>query len=651
MTNPETSIVIRTFNEEKHLPGLLEAVRLQAYQDFELIVVDSGSLDLTRDIAGRYCDKVLQISGRDFTFGYSLNVGIRNSVGRFIVVVSAHTEPVDASWLTHLIAPLRDERTAMVYGRQLGGTVSNFAELQDFRRTFGARQRILQTPDLFANNANSAVRRDLWEQHPFDESLPGLEDTEWARHWMEKGYRVIYEPEAAIYHLHQENWRQVQRRFYREGVAARWIGTKGWHHIPLVVLREGVNLAGDLFQAARQGCLVQTAPEIALFRAYKTLSTAKGLLDGAVMDDPRRREAIFFDRIGEAVVIRGPGRASLDEVEIPPLKPGDTLIKVAYEAVCGTDLEIFDGSLGYYKSGMAKYPITPGHEFSGRVVIAGPNVKHLQEGDPVVVECIQGCSDCDYCSNGNWIACTQRKEVGVIGRNGAYAEYVVVPGHFVHKLPDDTDLKKACLCEPIAVVLKGLKRLERVWGPGEKKRCAIVGVGPIGHLCARILALRGHQVTAFDRNPLRRTYFEGSDIQTAASLGSLADFDTLIEATGDPEALDAILHRSAPGAALLLLGLPYARRGFSFENIVAYDKIIVGSVGSSAQEFREAIELLPQLEFDLFTEKVFPLEQFSSAWETFKAGQYLKIILEVDPRLNSKQLSLTKICGKSSARQ
>ncbi|TAN64329.1 MAG: glycosyltransferase, partial [Magnetospirillum sp.] len=74
---PETSVVIRCFNEQKYLPGLFDALDRQSYRDFEVIIVDSGSFDRTRDIAEARAHKVLRISSHDFTFGYSLNTGIR----------------------------------------------------------------------------------------------------------------------------------------------------------------------------------------------------------------------------------------------------------------------------------------------------------------------------------------------------------------------------------------------------------------------------------------------------------------------------------------------------------------------------------------------------------------------------------------------
>src|SRR5690242_11290652 len=109
----ETSIIIRTYNEEKHLPALFRRIAEQEYRDFETIVVDSGSIDRTRDIAAASADRLVSIRKHDFTFGYSLNEGIRNSSGRFIAIISAHALPVDSAWLENLVEPLREQKTAM----------------------------------------------------------------------------------------------------------------------------------------------------------------------------------------------------------------------------------------------------------------------------------------------------------------------------------------------------------------------------------------------------------------------------------------------------------------------------------------------------------------------------------------------------------
>jgi 2-desacetyl-2-hydroxyethyl bacteriochlorophyllide A dehydrogenase len=632
---PEASIIIRAFNEAKHLPGLFDGLAEQTYRDFETVVVDSGSFDLTQEIARQRADQLVTIKSEDFTFGHSLNVGIKHSHGEFIAIVSAHTLPTTSSWLERLIAPLREELTAMVYGRQLGPSGSKVSECWDFERTFGTEPRIMKPPHFFANNANSAVQRKLWLEHPFDETLPGLEDIEWAKYWMNRGYRVAYEPEACIFHVHSETWEQVRRRYYREGQAAKWIGIRHRRDIPREIWRETRFFFGDLGKALRGRQLGKKGAEIARFRYEKLTGTLVGIYDGALMENPLERDKLFFDRHYEAVVIHGPGRASLDTMELPQLKPSEVLVRVAYQAVCATDLEILDGTLGYYKNGLAQYPIVPGHEFSGTVAAVGPRVTNVKVGDGVVVECIQGCGECAACQKDNGIGCVERREVGVIWRNGGYSEYMITPARFVHPLADAASLKEACLCEPIAVVLKGLGRMERTLGGEIRSRaCAVVGGGPIGHLAARILTLRGHQVTVFDRDQRRLNYFAGSSIRTAQDLHELASFEVIIEATGDADALSAILNNSAAGATLLLLGLPYAQREFSFETIVGYDKTIVGSVGSSATDFAAAVDLLSQIDTKAFMERTLPLAEFEQAWEISRQRRYLKVILQIDSSID-----------------
>ena len=627
---PETSIIIRTYNEERHLPELFRCFAAQEYRSFETVVVDSGSIDRTRDIASAYADRLISIRKHDFSFGYSLNEGIRNSTGRFIAIISAHAMPGNTSWLANLVQPLRDPATAMVYGRQQGVTQSKFGEFRDFTRTFGLKREVLKPPKFLANNANSAIRRDLWDQYAFDETLPGLEDVDWAKHWMEQGYMVVYEPSASIYHIHEESWSQVRHRYYREGQAARWIGITRRRDLPRELFREAAYLFGDLVQSIKQGVLPQKAAEITRFRYEKTAGLVSGIWDGSLMENPRLREQLLFDKPYKAITIQAPREAMIQSFGVPELKPGEVLVRVAYAGVCATDLEIFEGRLGYYKTGIAKYPIVPGHEFSGVIVATGARVTEFAENDSVVVECIQGCGECDACRNGDAIGCSWRSEVGVIGRNGGYAEYMITPARFVHRLPASLTLKHAILCEPLAVVLKGLRRLG--WNSSNRilVRPAVVGGGPIGHLAALAIAHRGGDISVFDRNPQRLSYLARRGISVEEDLQKIAHFDTIIEATGDAEALDAVLHRSKPGATILLLGLPYAKRDFSFESIVSYDKTIIGSVGSTSADFDEALRVLPDIDASAFFECIFPFEEFHQAWDIARSGKHLKVVLEIN---------------------
>jgi 2-desacetyl-2-hydroxyethyl bacteriochlorophyllide A dehydrogenase len=626
---PETSIVIRALNEERWLPEVLGMLERQRYRDFEILLVDSGSVDRTRDIAAAAGARIVRLRSEDFTFGHALNVGIREARGTFIAILSAHAIPVDAEWLERLIAPLRQDGRAMVYGGQVGHAVSKFSEARDFERLFPQQAHAVDVAAPFANNANSAVRRSCWEAHPFDEGLPGLEDIDWAKHWVTKGCEVVYEPRACIVHVHTETWPQVRRRFYREAMAARWVGLKILRHIPREVWREIRWLADDLRLAAAGGRLRASAREIVRFRYEKTVGTVGGIVDSRGLDNPARRSEIYFQRGFPAVVVRGPNNARLEERGVPSLKPGEVLLRVSYVGICATDLEVLEGTLGYYRSGMAHYPIVPGHESSGTIVAVGPRVTGFSEGDRVVVECIQGCGECPACSRDDAIQCRERREVGVMGHDGAYAAYLVTRARYVHRVPDSVTLAQAALAEPLAVVHKALRRLGSQAQGDRPRRCAVVGAGTIGQLTARVLALRGHAVTVFDRERDRLSLLKGVG-ETSTTMDDLSRFEWLVEATGQQSVLSNLLERSPTGATLLLLGLPYATQPFSFESLVAYDRTILGSVGSSGADFDEALAALALIDTTPFLGASYALEEFEKAWSVVRSRSVLKVMLKAD---------------------
>lgn len=627
--SPETSIVIRAFNEERWLPEVLKAIDNQRYRDFEVLLVDSGSLDHTREIAAASGARIVQLRPEDFTYGHSLNLGVQEARGSFIVIISAHAIPTGEHWLERLIAPLRQPDTAMVFGGQRGHAVSKFSEARDFERVFPAKPQSMDDEHVFVNNANSAVKRDLWERHRFDEGLPGLEDAEWAIHWLQRGMAVLYEPEACIFHVHTESWSQVRERFYREGIAGRWAKVRIIRDIPGEIWRELRWCIMDLWLAARERRLGLLAGEVVRYRYHKTVGIVKGILDSRNITNPSTRAELYYKRSFPAVVIHDAHKASIEQRSVPTLKPGEILVRVVYEGICATDLEIFEGRLGYYKSGMAKYPIVPGHESSGTVVSLGKKVTAFEEGDRVVVECIQGCGVCAACLGDHAIACHERREVGVIGIDGGYAAYLVTRARYAHKVPGNVTPAQAALAEPLAVVIKGLRRLGASSTANGPRRCAVVGAGTIGHLAARVLALRGHQVTVFDREAARLSLL--SEVAaTSTSLGDLDGFDWFVEATGDQSMLTPLLQQSATGATLLLLGLPYAPHNFSFESIVGYDKTIVGSVGSSGADFEEALATLPLLDASPFLQAHYPLEEYERAWNAVRSRAHIKVMLKID---------------------
>ena len=187
-----------------------------------MVVVDSGSTDRTLEIAENHHAKVVHIKREDFSFGRSLNVGCEAATGDALVIISGHCIPVHEQWLVNLIKPLVDGVAAYTYGRQVGNDSSRFSECQLFNKYFPS-ESVVPQDGFFVNNANSAILTQVWSKYRFDESLTGLEDMELAKRMVEDGLKVGYVAEAPVYHLHDESWRQVRRRYEREAIALQAI--------------------------------------------------------------------------------------------------------------------------------------------------------------------------------------------------------------------------------------------------------------------------------------------------------------------------------------------------------------------------------------------------------------------------------------------
>ena len=194
------SIIIRAKNEEKWISHCLKSVFSQAYNDIEVIVVDNNSTDKTVDKVKRF-DGVKILNIDHFLPGKAINLGIQESRGDSIVCLSAHCIPVNNQWLAHLVRNLEDNQVAGVYGRQEPMSFSSDLNKRDLMTVFGLDRKV-QIKDSFFHNANSAFRREVWEKFPFDEEVTNIEDRVWANKVLSMGYKIVYEPEASVYHHH-----------------------------------------------------------------------------------------------------------------------------------------------------------------------------------------------------------------------------------------------------------------------------------------------------------------------------------------------------------------------------------------------------------------------------------------------------------------
>ncbi|MBR3848145.1 MAG: alcohol dehydrogenase catalytic domain-containing protein [Oscillospiraceae bacterium] len=153
----------------------------------------------------------------------------------------------------------------------------------------------------------------------------------------------------------------------------------------------------------------------------------------------------------KAVVIEKPGVMDFREVSKPVPEKGFALVKIKAAAVCATDLEVIDGKIP------AKYPLIPGHEWSGIVEAVGDNKDAHWVGKSVIGSNDVVCLTCDHCRSGEWRYCSEFEEIG-FRRNGAYAEYAVFPVYGLCEKADNVSFEEAALCEPLGVALETFKK-------------------------------------------------------------------------------------------------------------------------------------------------------------------------------------------------
>jgi rhamnosyltransferase len=297
------SLVIRAFNEERHIGRLLVGVQNQTVRPVEVILVDSGSTDATLAIASKYPVRILHIDPASFSFGGSLNLGCAQARGEFVVIASAHVYPVYSDWLENLLEPFADERVAAVYGKQRGNTTTRFSEHQVFRQWFPEVSRGRQE-GAFCNNANAAIRRPLWLQRNYREDLPALEDVEWATWALDQGHFVSYRAEAEVVHVHEEDPAAVFNRYRREAMALKQIRPQEHFGIADFLRLLLGHILADVREAIRQRVLLKKLGEILWFRWMQLGGTLRGFSTSGPLTG-QLKEAFYYPRRNAAAASDG----------------------------------------------------------------------------------------------------------------------------------------------------------------------------------------------------------------------------------------------------------------------------------------------------------------------------------------------------------
>ena len=296
----DISIIIRTLNEAKWLPELLKAVRRQDMNDMscETILVDSGSTDGTLEIAATFGCKVVKIDKSQFTFGRSLNYGCEAASGRYLVLVSGHCVPVGTDWLYNLCKPLKDDICDYSYGRQIAREgYSKYSEKCLFRKYFPSASKLPQE-DFFCNNANAAIRRDIWQKFQFDEEVTGLEDMALAKQLWQQGGKIGYVADAMVEHIHEEGWAQIGRRYEREAIALQGIMPEIHVSFSDFLRYTASGILFDSAAALQDRRLLRHIGEIILFRTMQYWGTWRGNNDNRKLSR-EAKEKYFYPRSTE----------------------------------------------------------------------------------------------------------------------------------------------------------------------------------------------------------------------------------------------------------------------------------------------------------------------------------------------------------------
>jgi glycosyltransferase involved in cell wall biosynthesis/threonine dehydrogenase-like Zn-dependent dehydrogenase len=600
---PETSVVIRAFNEAEHVGDVLEAVDGQQYDDFEILLVDSGSTDGTLEIAEEYVDGVEFVAPRNFTFGYSCNVGCVAASGDFVAFLSAHAIPTDDRWLGTMVENLRDDEVAMTYSNQVGAETTQFSERRLFDELFPEQRRRQTPPDYWANNASSAIKRDLWEDHQFDESLTGHEDIEWAKHFMDQGYVVVYEPDACIYHIHDETWEQVFNRFEREAIADVEIGVRSpsdrWREY-LAIPRD---IIGDAVAAASEGTIGgETLEEIVRFRYNQHMGTVSGLL--SERDLERDRYEYYYDGVNESVFFDAEGNVSLERSPLPNVKPNDVLVRTEYVGV-GPERE--------QPPGTGAYPIVPSGNYVGTVIELGVNANSVEVGDVVVGGTRFHCGVCDACAGEAHRNCENPTHLGVDTDYGAYSRFVSVPSGYVYPLPDGTDPRKGVLLRSVMLVREELGRVDTA--TTGRTDCVVVGDTPKARLAAQVIeSLDGYSATRTSETALN------GDAGTAA----FGQYDIVVETTGRPEVARRSIRSAPAGATIVLLGDQYGEFGLTNRDV--FEKTVLKPRTDRVLNLSDGLESLADIETDAVLDGTYELSEFETAWDAARADGSFPVI-------------------------
>jgi threonine dehydrogenase-like Zn-dependent dehydrogenase len=315
-----------------------------------------------------------------------------------------------------------------------------------------------------------------------------------------------------------------------------------------------------------------------------------------------------------SVTVERPGEHRLTSGPVPEPGPGEVRVRVAAAGICMSDREVYDG---HRDPAYVRYPVVPGHEWSGVVDALGAGGDPALLGRRTVAEGFRSCGRCERCRSGETSLCTAGYDETGFTRPGAFADHVVVPARLLHPLADDADLRAAALLEPAAVVAAAV----RAGAPEPGERIAVVGSGTLGLLAVQLLsAMSPGELTVIDPRGERvgqALAFGASEARTPKEATEVhGRYDLVVETAGAPStAADACL-LARRGGRVVLTGM-FAPGATGIDPVhLSLSQLTVRSVfGAPSAAWSYAVRAFTAGLLDpaaLITHE-FPLERFADA--------------------------------------
>jgi L-iditol 2-dehydrogenase len=340
----------------------------------------------------------------------------------------------------------------------------------------------------------------------------------------------------------------------------------------------------------------------------------------------------------KALILKDYRQFAVEEVAIPRIGEGETLIRVRACGICGSDVHGMDGS-----SGRRRPPLIMGHEAAGEIAEVGPAVASWKAGDRVAIDSTVSCGACWHCRRGEVNLCENRRVLGVscaeYRRDGAFAEYVAVPARILYRLPDAVTFEQGAMVEALGVAAHAVRRARLA----PDSSVVVVGAGMIGLLVVQVLkAMGAGPIIAVDLDEGRlsralkfgaTTTIRGNDADIAGQVRALTGgrgADAAFEVVGRSATVACAIDSVRKGGSVTLVGNLDPKIDLPLQGVVTRELTLFGTC-ASAGEYPECLDLIAAGKANVtdFVSAVAPLEEGGRWFERLYAGEkgLMKVLL------------------------